>query len=227
MPGKNLRKVGGLSLVGFKARSARRSKHCARLIISSDSPEIIAEARRHGADAPFVRPAALATDVASSAGVVDHAMRWIERHTREQYDAVMLLEPSSPFARAADYDGAVDLMVARRAQVVVGVRPVAVNSTFVGPLDPEGRLGAVVRKIRRLRASRRQDLPQEYTMNGALYLFRWSHFRRHRAIYVDPARTYAWIMDEFHSLEIDSLHDLRYAEFLVERGDVDLTEWMA
>src|SRR4051812_23377723 len=115
VPGKNLATIGGISLIGFKAISAKRSRHCARLIISTDSEAMQEDARAHGADAPFLRPAALASDTATSESVVAHAMEWIEEHEDTRYDAVMLLEPAAPFARASDYDAAVDLMIARDA----------------------------------------------------------------------------------------------------------------
>ena len=50
LPGKNLREIAGLSLIGYKAKSARQSRYCSRLIVSSDSAEIRNEAVRHGAD---------------------------------------------------------------------------------------------------------------------------------------------------------------------------------
>ena len=94
--GQESARIGGLSLVGYKARSALQSRYCSRLIVSSDSAEIQAEADRHGAEMLFDRPAELATDTASSNDVVLHAMDWIETHERRRYDAIMLLEPSSP-----------------------------------------------------------------------------------------------------------------------------------
>ena len=98
LPGKNLRRIGGKSLVAFKAIAAKKSHCCSRLVVSSDSIDIQEEARRHGAEVLFDRPADLASDTASSSDVVLHAMDWIERNEGRRYDAVMLLEPSSPFA---------------------------------------------------------------------------------------------------------------------------------
>ena len=80
VPGKNLRKVAGISLVGFKAISALRSKYCTRLIISTDDPEIQEDARGYGVEVPFTRPEELATDTASSIDVISHAMDWIEEN---------------------------------------------------------------------------------------------------------------------------------------------------
>jgi CMP-N,N'-diacetyllegionaminic acid synthase len=225
VPRKNLRELAGISLVGFKAISARKSKYCTRLIVSTDSQEIQKDARRYGAESPFIRPSELATDTAKTVDVIAHAMEWIEANTSERYDAVMLLEPASPFARAGDYDAAVDMMLARDADVVVGVRPVEVNSIFVGPLDGQGRITSIIDKMQQRGTLRRQDLPQEYTMNAALYLMKWGYFKEHRSIYYDGQTTYGYVMPPEYSVEIDTLMDLRRAEFLVERGYVDLAHW--
>lgn len=225
VPGKNLRRVGGVSLIGFKARSAKRSRHCARLMISTDSPEIQEEARREGVEAPFTRPAELASDTASSADVVRHALRWIEEAERRRYDAVMLLEPSSPFARADHYDAAVALYETRDADLVVGVRPTEVASVFVGPLEADGSIAPIVRQMHAASGLRRQDQRPEVTMNGALYLFNWDRFMASGRIYDRPETAYGLPMDRVHSLEIETPDDLAYAEFLADTGRIDLSPW--
>jgi N-acylneuraminate cytidylyltransferase/CMP-N,N'-diacetyllegionaminic acid synthase len=225
VPGKNLRELGGISLVGFKAISAKKSKYCSRLIISTDSPEIQENARRYGVEVPFTRPAELANDTAQSADVILHAMEWIENEAKESYEAIMLLEPSSPFARHVDYDKAVELMMLRNANVVLGMRRVEVNSMFIGPMDGQGRITSIIDKIWNWDSTRRQDLPREYTMNAALYLFRWDYFKTHKSLYRDRETTYGYVMEPEYSVEIDDMNDLRRAEFLVEKGYVDLSCW--
>ena len=223
LPGKNLLKLDGISLVGFKALSAHKSRYCSRLIISTDSPEIQGDARQYGVEVPFTRPAELATDTASSVDVIWHALEYLETQG-EPYDAVMLLEPSAPFATHDDYDRAIEMMIAKQANVVVGVRAVTVNSVFQGPLDAQLRLASIVDKIQHQR-TRRQDQPHEYTMNGALYLFRWDFFKKHRQIYGDRENTYGYIMPQVYSLEIDEAMDYVYAQFMIERGYIDLSYW--
>lgn len=225
LPGKNLREIGGLSLVGYKARAARQSRYCTRLIVSSDSPEIRAEAVRHGAEMLFERPAELATDTASSNDVVLHAMDWIEAQEGRRYDAVMLLEPSSPFARPEHFDQAVELFLARRASLVVGMRETEVSSVFVGTLGADGSIGGIVDKMLNMPAQRRQDQPPEVTMNGALYLIGWKAMRKYRKIYADPAASYGILMDRLHSIEIESAADLTYASYVIEHGMLDASPW--
>lgn len=225
LPGKNLREIGGLSLVGYKAKAALQSRYCTRLIVSSDSPEIRAEAVRHGAEMLFERPAELATDTASSNDVVLHAMDWIEARERRRYDAIMLLEPSSPFARPEHFDQAVELLLARRASLVVGMRETEVSSVFVGTLGADGSIGGIVEKMLKMPAQRRQDQAPEVTMNGALYLIGWDAMRKHRKIYADPAASYGILMDRLHSIEIETAADLAYASYVIEHGMLDVSPW--
>jgi CMP-N,N'-diacetyllegionaminic acid synthase len=225
LPGKNLREIGGLSLIGYKAVSALRSRYCSRLIVSSDSPEIQAEAKRHGAEVLFSRPPELATDTASSNDVILHAMDWIETRERRRYDAIMVLEPSSPFARPDHYDRAVELFVARKASLVVGMRETEVSSIFMGPLASDGSIGVIVEKMLATPALRRQDQAPEVTMNGALYLIGWEAMRKHRKVYADPAASYGVLMDRLHSIEIETAADLAYASYVIDHGMLDMSPW--
>ncbi|KJC36617.1 hypothetical protein UP09_28625 [Bradyrhizobium sp. LTSP885] len=225
LPGKNLREIGGLSLIGYKAKSALQSRYCSRLIVSSDSADIRNEAVRHGAEMLFERPAELATDTASSNDVVLHTMDWIEAHEGRRYDAIMLLEPSSPFARPEHFNEAIELFLARKASLVVGMRETEVSSIFVGTLGADGSIGGIVDRMLKTPAQRRQDQPIEVTMNGALYLVGWDAMRKHRKIYADPVASYGIMMDRMHSIEIESAADLAYASYVIEHGMLDASPW--
>jgi N-acylneuraminate cytidylyltransferase/CMP-N,N'-diacetyllegionaminic acid synthase len=226
VPRKNLADVGGLSLIGYKARAARQSSSCARLIISSDDAEIIEEAKRHGADAPFVRPEVLANDTASSDSVVLHAMNMVEAEEGGPYDAIMLLEPSSPFATAQDFDKAVNIFERYNASLVVGMKPTEVSSLFTGPLGENGRAEEIINKFSGQSVTRRQDMAPEYTMNGALYLIDWKMMRSTGQVYGDPDNTFGLVMDRSQSCEIETPLDLEFARFLVQQGVIDTTAWI-
>jgi len=179
------------------------------LIISTDSKEIQENAKSYGVEVPFTRPAQLATDTASSVDVIAHAMEWIEENTGEDYDAVMLLEPSSPLTRSFDYDNAVAFMEEHNANVVAGIRETAINPMFLGPTDQQDLITQVSNQIRDKENTRRQGVAKEYAMNGGLYLFRWDFFKKHKKIYNDPDNTYGYLMDRHHSIEMDEPIDLQ------------------
>jgi CMP-N,N'-diacetyllegionaminic acid synthase len=227
VPGKNLKPLGGIPLVAYKIASARKSRFVKRVILSTDSPEIKQVGTAYGAEVPFLRPAELATDTASSDDVALHAMSWIEGQPSPVPDALLLLEPSTPFATGADYDRAVELMKKTQAMMVVGMVPHKTNRVFIGEMDKAGRLKGIIEQMQSLKRLDRQALPPNFTMNGGFYLLDWRHFRQVRRRYVDPDNSYGIEMDEFHSVEIDQPIDLAWAQFLIDRGFIDTTPWQA
>jgi CMP-N,N'-diacetyllegionaminic acid synthase len=225
IPGKNLHEISGISLVGFKAISAKRSRYCSRLIISTESEAIQRNALHYGVEVPFTRPIELATDTARTEDVIIHAIEYIEKQEKQTYDAIMLLEPSAPFARPIDLDRAVRLMEEKNANLVVGVREVNVASVFLGHMDSEDRITAIIDKMASLEGLSRQDVQKEVTMNGALYLINWEYFKIFRHRYKDRLNSYGLVMPWEYSIEIDEPMDLVYAEFLVEKGYIDVSSW--
>jgi CMP-N-acetylneuraminic acid synthetase len=225
IPGKNLRLLGGLPLIAYKIHSALRSKYVRRIILSTDNMDIQSVGRKYGAEVPFTRPSDLATDAASSDDVALHAMDWIESERGPIPDALLLLEPSTPFAKASDYDRAVEVMIREKATMVVGMAPHKINRVFIGEMDERGSVAAIVRQMQSLRQLDRQSLRPNFTMNGGFYLLDWAHFRRVRRRYADQDGSFGVLMDEFHSIEIDEPIDLAWAQFLIDHNYIDPTQW--
>ncbi len=226
VPKKNLQPIGSIPLLAFKIISAQRSRYCSRLVLSSDDSEIQDCGRRYGAEVPFTRPSHLASDTASSESVVLHAMDYIEAEGKERYDAVMLLEPSTPFATGFDYDNAVDLMMRENAHLVVGMRPQNPNRIFIGEMQANGNIGSIVRQFSTLERLDRQSVPPNFTFNGAYYLMNWDFFRKTGKRYCDTEKSYGVVMDSYYSVEIDDPVDLEWARFLTEKSIVDLKHWL-
>ena len=225
VPNKNLQRIADLSLVGYKARAAQKCSICDRLIISTDNTEIQKEAERFGVEAPFTRPGEIATDMASSESVIAHTIAWIENNEHRSYDAIMLLEPASPFATSDHLMAALDLYVARNADLVVGMRAVEPASVFVDQRTNDGAIANIVNRLNSTSDHQRQNQQSEWTMNGALYLFGWEAFKASGKIYGAPEKSYGLMMDRWHSLEIETPEDLALAQFAVEKGYIDPSTW--
>ncbi|MGI8632642.1 MAG: cytidylyltransferase domain-containing protein [Solirubrobacterales bacterium] len=110
IPNKNLAEVGGRSLVRRALEAALRATHPDRVVLSSDHDPILDEGR----DVPGVqvipRPRRLATPRATSYSVVMHVLEEVERSLDFTYEAVALIQCTSPFTSAGDIDGALRLM---------------------------------------------------------------------------------------------------------------------
>lgn len=217
VPNKNLRPISGLSLIGWKARAAKAAmKPGDRLIISTESYAIQGDAKFFNVEIPFTRPVELATDTASSASVIKHALENIDG----EYKTVVLLEPSSPFTRGSDIIAALTIKEAKNAHLVVGMKHVEPHTTFIAEQPDDDCVTPIMVKMGRVgRNLRRQDLKPEWTMNGALYVFDTEMFLKTGSIY-GGARNYGLLMDKWHSIEIDSMDDLEMAEYAFLKGYV-------
>ena len=104
LPGKNTRVLCGKPLIAWSIEKARKSRHLDAILVTTDSPEIAAIARRHGAAVPFLRPAALAADEASTYDVVRHALSHCRTVDEKEFHYTVLLEPTSPLREDDDVD---------------------------------------------------------------------------------------------------------------------------
>jgi CMP-N-acetylneuraminic acid synthetase len=223
VPGKNIRVLGGMPLIAYKIIAAKKCQYESRIIVSTDDEDIAEIAKKYGAEVPFVRPAELATDSASSADVVLHAMNWVNENSNETYDYVCLLEPSSPFASYKDLNEALRLIEENDADTLLGMKEADVTTNFIHSLDKDGRLSKFYYAIKDLKSIRRQDQEKEYTMNGCMYIARWEYFMKNKLFHSENSIPY--IMPEEHSIEIDTMLDYEFACRIVEKGLIDMSLW--
>lgn len=219
IPGKNLRPLAGKPLIAYTIEAARDSGAFDRVVLSTDAPDIARAARALGCDAPFMRPADLARDDTPHLPVLQHAVRWLDEHERYRPDAVMILQPTSPLRRPGHIRDSIALFERSGADSVVSVSevPAHYNPMRTLRLDDAGMASLFVtgQAVRR-RINRRQDMPQAWTMNGAIYLFRTTLlFDAEPSLYGD--RTAAYVMSHADGVSIDSLDDWDEAERVLAR----------
>ena len=112
VPGKNVKLLGGVPLLGWTARIIRSSGVAARAVLSTDDPAIVEVGRAEGLETPFLRPTQLAGDRTDMIDVVEHAVAWLESRERWRSAAIMVLQPTCPFRRAARLAEALTLLAA-------------------------------------------------------------------------------------------------------------------
>lgn len=212
IPRKNLAPLGGRPLIAHTCAAARASRTLARVIVSTDDAEIASVAARHGVDAPFTRPAALAGDDTPMLDVLVDLLSTLDRRERYVPDAVVLLQPTSPFRRAEHIDAAVDLLLASGADTVVSVTQVPHQFTpgSLMRLDGERLVPADTQPP----AARRQDKPVLYARNGpAVIAVRTPVLVGERVLYGRDTRPL--VMSRADSIDIDDAFDLEVAELLL------------
>lgn len=212
LPGKNIRPLGGLPLIGWSIRAARASRRLSRTVVSTDDPAIADAARALGAEVPFLRPAELATDTAGIVEVLQHAARWFEGAEKRRPDAVVLLQPTSPFRTAADIDGCLEVMERTGAD--------SVETVLRDPGNPFDRFylkdGLLVPWHKdTFKYPRRQDVPALYLETGDVYAMTWKVLVEDGKV-VGP-RNAGYEVPAERWVDIDTADDFAQAEWLLAR----------
>ncbi len=214
IPHKNIRLLGGKPLICRAIDNARAVADDSDLCVSTDDPEIIRVAEDYGLKVPFVRPAELAADNSGTYEVLLHALDFYERQGRH-YDAIVLLQPTSPFRRDEDVRGAMALYTPD-IDMVVSITEARSNPYYnCFETDSNGFLqiskgdGSYVR---------RQDVPKAWEYNGAVYVINPESLKRESLGKFKRRKGYE--MDELHSLDLDTPLDWSIAELLISKNEI-------
>ncbi|QCR45005.1 hypothetical protein C1N91_04590 [Curtobacterium sp. SGAir0471] len=208
--GKNLRTVGGRSLVRRAVDAARTASTIDTVVVSTDG-DAIAEAA-HDAGALVVRrPPELAGDEASSESALLHALDALIADGQTP-EIVVFLQATSPFIDPADLDRAVRRVQSGAADAVFAATP---SHAFLWRTAADGSARAVNHDA--AARPRRQDREPDYRETGAFYTFRAAALRTHRHRF--HGRVEVAVTDPRTAIDIDDLHDLELADALANEHD--------
>ena len=212
IPGKNSRAFAGLPLVSWSIRFARAMPRFTTVLVSTDDPDVARIAAEEGLPVPFMRPADIAGDKASSVSVARHALDF-EAAAGRHYDLVALLQPTSPVRLIERWEEAYALLENDRIDSVVGVAPVSSHPYHAYSRTEAGALVPFVAGGDELRKLRSQDLPEAFCLAGNLYLTRTPVLMGLNTFF--PPQTAGVVCDEpFESMDIDTEVDWVVAETL-------------
>lgn len=224
LPGKNIRPLAGLPLVVHSLRAAAMMRTLTRCIVSTDDEEIASVARAYGGDVPWLRPAELAVDTTPMAPVLRHALAAVEAEEGEAYDAVVLLDPTSPARVPSEIDDAVEqLLSSPGLDGVISVSQPTFNPVWVG-VRPSEEDPAVLERYfpEGAGVTRRQDVARYLRINGTFYVWRAEFVRRLEGSWFDEGRHGMVEIPEQRAFAIDYLDEFEDLEAAVARGRVVL-----
>jgi CMP-N-acetylneuraminic acid synthetase len=206
----------GRPLLAYTADAALAARRLARVVISTDDPEIAQVARACGIEVPFMRPPELAADNTPSIPVMQDVVRRLAREGA-RYDATFLLQPTNPLRTAADIDGAIDLLEQTGADSVISfvdtgerhpARMKSIDPATGRVLDPPF--------AEPFEGMPRQQLLKLYLRDGSVYLTRRDVLMERSSLKGDDCR--AWIIPEERSWNIDTPFDLFIVEQMLRRA---------
>jgi len=123
-PGKNIHPLMGKPLISYPIEASKGSKYVDKIVISTDSEEIADVGRKYGGEVPFMRPEELASDASRVIDSIDYTVKKLEADSGFHADYVVLLQAASPLMSTDNIDKAIELIVEKDADSVVGVAEV-------------------------------------------------------------------------------------------------------
>lgn len=208
IPRKNIRPLCGKPLIAWSIEAALQAAGVDRVIVSTEDEEIAEVARAHGADVPFLRPRELAADDTPGIAPVLHALEQLPG-----YRDVLLLQPTSPLRTAADIEGILAARAMANAPAAVSVVEAAQSPYWMYRLDARQQL---VNLMGMPPATRRQDLPTAYALNGALYVADTEWLQRTKTFLAEA--TTGYVMPAERSADIDTPLDWKWVEFIMKEN---------
>ena len=209
LPGKNIRPFGGKPLIAWSIEHALAVKRIARVIVSTDSEAIASVARDHGAEVPFMRPAALAQDDSPEWLAWRHALNYFRETTGALPEIMISVPATAPLRLPIDIEACLNKYEEGQADIVITVTEAHRNPYFnMVTIDSDGTSHLV--NPPQLALARRQAAPVVYDVATVCYVAK-SEFvmacdsifeGRVKAVHVPPAR----------GLDIDTLLDFQIAE---------------
>ncbi|MBA3677867.1 MAG: acylneuraminate cytidylyltransferase family protein [Sphingosinicella sp.] len=207
IPRKNVRMLAGQPLIAWSIQAALASARIDAVVVSTEDEEIAEVARNAGAEVPFMRPVELSADDTPGIEPTLHAIDMLPA-----YDAVLLLQPTSPLRTTADIDGILALAGETHAQAIVSVCEAEDHPAWMYRLGAGGNLH---RLFPGENVDRRQDLPKVFSLNGAMYFGRTQWLRAQRSFLGEG--TVGYPMSAEDSVDIDGPLDWSLAEILLAK----------
>lgn len=220
IPGKNIKPVGGKPLLAYTAEIAKRFSeiHGAKVILSSDSSDILKVGHDCGLTIEYVRPDYLANDTCGKPDAIKDALVWAENKYGVKFDFIVDLDVTSPIRTLEDVENCVrKLEDDKDALTVFSVNPCARNPYFnMVEEKPDGYYGVVLGG----RYTTRQDAPKVYDMNASIYVYRRDALMREdpRAV---TSRSLVYVMDHM-CFDLDEPSDYDYLSYLIENNRISL-----
>jgi len=203
---KNIIPINGRPLIAYTTDAATGSNLITKTLVSSDSDNILDISIALGVEV-LKRPAQLATDIASSESVITDTLNQL-KNKGELFDIVVLLQPTSPLRDSEDIDNALQIMIDERVDSVISVVNIGVKPFKSYFLNKDGYLEGVHNNT--TPNMRRQDLPDAYLANGAIYAIRTDVFLKEKTLL--PHCTIPYVMALSKSVDIDTMDDVKQLE---------------
>ncbi|MDD4271852.1 MAG: acylneuraminate cytidylyltransferase family protein [Patescibacteria group bacterium] len=209
IPHKNIRKFNGRPLISYTIAQAKKSKFITRVAVSTEAENIAAISKKYGAEVPCLRPKSLAKDNSKAVDAVLHLLDYLK--TKENYvpDYIVALQVTSPMRLVEDIDGAISLLLKRKADAVVSL---CATEQLLYIKDKKDLL-KMVSDEKFLKSTNRQELLQTYKLDGSMvYAIKTKVFLKEKSFLA--GKLIGYVIPRWRALDLDEPQDFVVSELI-------------
>lgn len=209
LPEKNIKLLCGKPLIAYSIEAALRSNYITDVFVSTDCQEIKKIAESYGAKVPFLRPNNLATDESLAIDTYLHFVEFYENVKGLKLESLLILLPTAPLRNENHIDEALNLFYTKKADSVVSFAKEHHPISWHKVLDYEFRI-----IDHDIELKNRQQEFVTYFPNGSIFIFKTELLKQYKYY---SKNSFAYLMDRNFSIDIDSIDDFEYAEYLISK----------
>lgn len=207
---KNIVKINKKPLIAYTINEAKRSQFLHSVVVSTEDPEIEKISKKLGA-VVVKRPKKLSADNTPTNAVIINVMKQLEEKEYAQFDAIAILQPTSPLRTVTDIDNAIRIFQEKRCDSVMSVTKVEHPPSWIYRINKKGTLTKFLKD--KTKIIRRQDSPVLYQLNGAILIATKEFFLGKKTL---GSNTVPYVMPQHRSIDIDNYYDLKIAEMILK-----------
>lgn len=208
---KNIVELAGQPLIHYTIKEAEKVAELDRIIVSTENELIKSVCDQIGDYVPFMRPVEFAQDHSRTIDLVEDIIHRLEHDYNETYDYICLLQPTSPLRIAQDIQDCIEIIKKQKNGSVVSLVKVDEPHPYKMKIIEKGEIKALIPGANS--SIPRQELPEVYELNGAIYLSETKGLIESRNFFTKPCIPYK--MPEYRSVNINNKRDLDYAKALL------------
>ena len=211
IPRKNIKEFHGQPMIAWSIQAALNSGCIDEVWVSTDDDEIAAIAQSYGAKIPFIRPANLSDDFATTADVMQHAVQAYQTQYQQLPNYVCCLYATAPFVQQQDLLKGFELIQTKSLNYVFSATSYPFPIQRAIKLDKDGAVNMFSPEHFNTRS---QDLEEAWHDAGQFYWGRSEAWLSKARIFSPQSSTVA--LPRFRVQDIDTSEDWQRAELMAQ-----------
>lgn len=210
IPRKNIKLFNAKPIIAYSIEAALSSGCFDQVIVSTDDPEIAQIAEQYGAICPFLRPAELSDDFATTVDVINHAIQWF-KDEGSQLIAVCCLYATAPFVTAQVLSDAYQFFINAKVKYCFSVTEYKFPIQRAIKITSDNRIAMFEPDQMKTRS---QDLEVAYHDAGQFYWGMASAFLA--GIPLFSSESVPFVLPHYQVQDIDTPDDWKRAEYMFQ-----------